>query len=149
MRLKEMREERKYTKTDIAKLLGVYDTSYGRWERNVETIPTKRLYELANIYNINIDYLSGLTNLRLKMNVPNNLNLKEIGKHVRELRLELNMTLKEISERLKISRSTWNKYELGKILISYTYLIEVCKLSKISIDYVLCRSKVKYLSDYQ
>ena len=149
MRLKEMREEHKYTKTNIAKILGVCDTSYGRWERNIEPIPTIRLYELANVYQVNMDYLAGLSNLRLKISSSNKLNLKEVGKHVRELRLELNMTLREISEKLKISWTTWNKYEVGNVMISYTYLVEVCKLTNISMDYVLGRSKVKYLSDYE
>ena len=71
----------------------------------------------------------------------------EVGKHIRELRLELNMTLREIANILAISNSTWSEYETGTYLIQSTYLITICKKTGISVDYVLGRSKIKYLKD--
>ncbi len=149
MRLNQIREECKFTKNKVAEFLGVHKTTYGKWENNIEPIPTRRLYELANLYKVNIDYLTGISNIKLKILSSNSLDLKQIGNRVRELRLELNMTLREIAEKISISNVTWSTYELGKVLINSTYLIEICKLTNISIDYVLCRSKVKYLSDYK
>ena len=67
MRLKQIRKELKYTKSKVAELLGVQKATYDKWENNIEPIPTKRLYELANIYHINMDYLSELSNLKLNM----------------------------------------------------------------------------------
>ena len=59
------------------------------------------------------------------------------------------MTLREIGNKIFLSDATLSIYEVDKVLINFTYLLEVCKLTNISMDYVLCRSKVKYLSDYQ
>ena len=156
MRLNQMRKEYKYTKNKVAEFLNVHKTTYGKWENNIEPIPTRRLYELANLYKVNIDYLVGISNIKLKISSSDYLDLKQVGSlvsladtEIKELRLELNMTLREIAEKISISNVTWSTYELGKVLINSTYLIEMCKLTNISLDYVLCRSKVKYLDDYK
>ena len=57
------------------------------------------------------------------------------------------MTLSEIAEILSISNYTWSEYETGTYLIQSTYLINICKKAGNSIDYILDRSKIKYLKD--
>ena len=53
-RLKELRERKNLTKKEIANMIGVSDSIYARWEHEKDIIPTIRLYQLANFYEINI-----------------------------------------------------------------------------------------------
>ncbi len=147
LRLENIRKEEKLTKMQVSKMLNVSDVTYGKWEHELEQIPTKRLFQFANLFKINIDYLVGLTNIKIPKKEQYTLNIIEVGQHIRELRLELNMTLREIAEILAISNSTWSEYETGTYLIQSTYLINICKKTGISIDYILGRSKIKYLKD--
>ena len=147
LRLENVRNEKKLTKIQVSKMLNVSDVTYGKWEHEFEQIPTRRLFQFANLFEINIDYLVGLSNIKIPKKGNYLLNLKEIGQHIRELRLELNMTLREIAKLLAISNSTWSEYETGTYLIQSTYLIIICKKTGISADYILGRSKVKYLKD--
>lgn len=146
-RLEDVRLLNNYSRTQIAELLGVSKRAYTNWENNSETIPTRRLIQLSNIYRINIDYLMCLTNIKLTKNIKSDINIENISFRVREIRAELNLTIRELAKILSIDNSTWSKYENAINLIQTTFLVETCKMSAISIDYVLDRSKVKYLND--
>ena len=63
--LETLREINNLKAKDIAEKLGVYKSVYSEWENNKTPIPTKRLIELANIYQINIDYLLNLTTKKM------------------------------------------------------------------------------------
>ena len=60
-RLEELREEKELTKRKIAADLGVSGSLYGRWENDRFLIPTRRLYQLGNYFQVNIDYILRLT----------------------------------------------------------------------------------------
>lgn len=142
--LEELRENKDLTKTEIAKELGVSDSIYIRWEKGKDIIPTDRLYQLANYYKINIDYILGLTNSKIYIKASNKIDLEIISKRVREIRKDYNETLAKFSRRLNTSNSTWSAYETGKVLILCAFLIEVCKFGNYSADWVLGRSEEKY-----
>lgn len=142
--LEELRENKDLTKTEIAKELGVSDSIYIRWEKGKDIIPTDRLYQLANYYKINIDYILGLTNSKIYIKASNKIDLEIISKRVREIRKDYNETLSKFSRRLNTSNSTWSAYETGKVLILCAFLIEVCKFGNYSADWVLGRSEEKY-----
>ncbi len=48
--------------TQIAKLLGMSQTGYSKYETGENDIPTTILIKLARFYNTSIDYLLGETN---------------------------------------------------------------------------------------
>ena len=54
------------------------------------------------------------------------------------------MSLSEFTKLLNTSPSTWNAYENGKVIILGAFLYEVCKEYKVSADYLLGRSNIKY-----
>ncbi|MBQ2774963.1 MAG: helix-turn-helix transcriptional regulator [Clostridia bacterium] len=60
-RIREIREDRDLTQTDIAIILKTSQTVYSRYERNERTLPTELLYELCKYYNLSADYLLGLS----------------------------------------------------------------------------------------
>lgn len=143
-KLEELREINELTKTELANKLGVSDSIYARWENGKDIIPTRRIYQIANIYKINIDYLLGLSNYKINFNSSNIINMDTVSKRIREIRKDFNETLVEFSKRLNTSNSTWSAYETGKVLILCAFLIEVCKFGNYSADWILGRSEEKY-----
>ena len=138
-RLEELREEHNSTKKEIAKALKVSTSIYCRWENDKDSIPTIRLNELANFYNINIDYILRLTNNKVTMK-KSIINKNLISARTRELRMDMKYTLRDIAKILNTTSSTWSAYETGKTLILSSFLIKICQISKISVDWLLGRT---------
>ncbi len=63
-RLKEIREDKDYKQSDIAKVLNTTQQQYSKYELGLQVIPIERLVKLAKFYNTSVDYLIGLTNER-------------------------------------------------------------------------------------
>ena len=60
-RIRNLREDRDLTQTDIAKHLGMSQTGYSKYETGENDIPTQILIKLADYYNTSVDYLLGRT----------------------------------------------------------------------------------------
>ena len=61
-RLRDLREDRDMNQTQIAKILGMSQTGYSKYETGENDIPTFVLITLARFYDVSIDYLLGETN---------------------------------------------------------------------------------------
>ena len=64
---------------------------------------------------------------------------------LKEIRKSLKLTMRDLSSKFNTSSSAISNYENGKFLILSSFLIELCKYSNYSIDWVLGRSDNKYL----
>lgn len=144
LRLEELREERNLKQKEIAKILNVSSAIYSNWENEKVFIPTSRIYELANFYEVNIDYLLGLTNTRLKIKSSKNIDKLIVSKRCLEIRKDYNETLRQFVKRINTPNSTWSGYETGKTLILSAFLIEIAQKSNYSADWILGRSNIKY-----
>ena len=63
-RIRDLREDSDMNQTEIAKMLGMSQTGYSKYETGENDIPTSVLIRLARFYNTSIDYLLGETNKR-------------------------------------------------------------------------------------
>ena len=63
-RIRDLREDNDLTQTQIAKMLGMSQTGYSKYETGENDIPTQVLIKLADFYNTSIDYLLGRTATR-------------------------------------------------------------------------------------
>ena len=61
-RIRDLREDRDLNQTEVAKMLGMSQTGYSKYETGENDIPTAILIKLARFYNTSIDYLLGETN---------------------------------------------------------------------------------------
>ena len=61
-RIRDLREDKDLNQTQIAKMLGMSQTGYSKYETGENDIPTDILIKLARFYNTSIDYLLGETN---------------------------------------------------------------------------------------
>lgn len=141
--LETLREINNLKAKEVAERLGVYKSIYSEWENNKTPIPTKRLIELANIYQINIDYLLNLTSKKITIPDFQNINLKEIGIRLKNIRTSLNFSLRTLGQELNCSFSALAAYERGEKLINSEILISLALLSNVSIDYILGRIHAK------
>lgn len=60
-RLKDLREDRDMTQTDLSKILDIQQTVYSRYERGIQPIPLIHLLKLADFYHTSTDYILSRT----------------------------------------------------------------------------------------
>ncbi|MBO5908668.1 MAG: helix-turn-helix transcriptional regulator [Clostridia bacterium] len=63
-RIRDLREDKDLTQTEIAKYLDMSQTGYSKYETGENDIPTATLIKLARYYNTSIDYLLGETDCK-------------------------------------------------------------------------------------
>ena len=63
-RIREIREEHNLTQTFVASLLKVGQRTYSDYESGKTRIPVDSLIVLAKYYNISMDYISGISNIK-------------------------------------------------------------------------------------
>ncbi len=56
-RIRELREDRDLTQTEISKLLNISQVAYSYYELNKRNIPLETLCKLADFYNVSLDYI--------------------------------------------------------------------------------------------
>ena len=136
-RIKNLREELELTQTKMANILGCTRSTYSLWEINKNTIPVYYLNKIANEFNINIDYLVNLSNIKqIKFN-KNELDKITIGKKIKLARKSANLTQEKLAAKLNTTHSVISAYESGKTTISTLFLIEIAKITNQSLNWLL------------
>ncbi len=62
-RIRDLREDRDLTQTQVAKMLEMSQTGYSKYETGENDIPTSALIKLARFYGVSVDYLLGETDV--------------------------------------------------------------------------------------
>ena len=60
-RIKKLREERKLTQAELARMLGVTRACVNAWEMGISTPSTQSLVQLAQIFDVSTDYILGVS----------------------------------------------------------------------------------------
>ncbi|MBP5209325.1 MAG: helix-turn-helix transcriptional regulator [Clostridia bacterium] len=58
-RIRDLREDRDLTQTQVARILGMSQTGYSKYETGENDVPTAVLIKLARFYATSVDYLLG------------------------------------------------------------------------------------------
>lgn len=61
-RLRELREDKDLTQTQIAQVLSMSQVGYSKYETGRNDVSIHVLIELSKFYNTSVDYILGLTN---------------------------------------------------------------------------------------
>ncbi|MBE6804792.1 MAG: helix-turn-helix transcriptional regulator [Ruminococcaceae bacterium] len=67
-RIRDLREDKDLNQTQVAKILGMSQTGYSKYETGENDLPTAILIKLADFYDVSIDYLLNRTD-EPKMNI--------------------------------------------------------------------------------
>lgn len=63
-RISELREDHDYKQKEIADVINVAQTTYSDYERGIVRIPVEYLIRLAEFYNVDMNYLCGVSNVK-------------------------------------------------------------------------------------
>lgn len=135
--LRNIRENANLRQMDVANILGINRSTYTSYEIERDNIPITHLNNLCNYFNVSIDYIMGLNNIKKYDYSKPNIDIKKEKERLKELRKEYKLTQIEIAKILNTSRSTWTGYEYGKYQIPTLLLYELSKRYKYSMDYML------------
>lgn len=64
-RIKDMREDLDLSQSDVAKILHCTQAAYSYYESGKRDIPTNVLIALASLYHCSIDYLLGISDIKI------------------------------------------------------------------------------------
>ena len=140
--LKDCREELEMTQKELGFVFGVSKNNVSGWENGHDTMPFNKLIRFCNLYDYSLDYAIGFIRRNIKYDKINT-NKNMIGKKLKEIRNDLNLTQTKLSEQCGISQSTYSAYESGKYLINTLTIYTICMKYNISMDYIVGRSSKK------
>ena len=141
-KLIEIREDLNLRQKDIADILGITQQSYSLWENGSKVIPLKHLNNLCNYYNLNMDYVIGLSSIKYYNVINKKIDKILIGERLRKIRKDKNITQEELASILNTTHSTISAYESGKTTILTAFAYEICKRYNISMDYLCGRTLI-------
>ena len=139
MRLKEIRIENNLRQIEVANILNVSRSAYAMWEVEQDIIPLRRLNDFCNEFNVSLDYILELSDLKNYPNSNKDIDLDKMKIRITTLRKNAHLTQEKLSKKLNITRSLISKYENGTNLILTSFLIEYSNFFKISADYLVGR----------
>ena len=141
-RLIEARENFNLRQKDIVDILGITQQFYFLWENGSKIIPLKHLNNLCNYYNLSMDYVIGLSNIKYYNITNKEIDKILIGERLRKIRKDKNITQEELADILNTTHPTISAYESGKSTILTAFAYEICKRYNISMDYLCGRTLI-------
>ena len=65
MRLKDLREDSDMSQSQIAEFLHMKQNTYSQYENGKRQIPLEMLIKIAVFYNVSVDYILGITDVKV------------------------------------------------------------------------------------
>ncbi len=137
--LKWCREELEMTQTELGYVFGVSKNTVSGWENAHDTMPLNKLIKFCNLYDYSLDFVCGFTRKNIKCDKIKT-NKEKIGKRLKELRTNLNLSQQALADECNFSQATYSTYETGKFLINSITIYTICKTYDISMDYLVGRT---------
>ena len=138
-RLFFLREEKDLTQEDIGKMLNVSRTAISQWETSKEIIPLEQLNAYANYFNVSLDYIVQISNVKEYKIINKSLDPKIVGKRLLYIRHKFGITQEELANNLNTTHSTISAYETGKTLILTVFAYQICVKYNVSMDWLCGR----------
>lgn len=139
-RIKEIRLDLGLTQSQMANLLNVTRSAYSLWEIEKNIIPLVKLCEFSNTFKISLDYITKLSNDN-QFNDNVFLNKKELGKKIKVIRKQKNLTQEKLAKLLNTTHFAISAYENGVTLIPTIFLLEICKITNKSMNWCFNNAK--------
>lgn len=135
-RLFFLREERDLTQEDMGKILNVSRVAVSQWETGKEIIPLEKLNIYSNYFNVSLDYILNISNVKEYKIINKSLDPKVIGKRILYVRNKFNISQEKLAKDLNTTHSTISAYESGKTLILTGFAYDIVTKYKLSMDWL-------------
>lgn len=126
-------------------LIGTIKVSICNWEKGREIIPLSKLNIYSNYFNVSMDYILNLNNDKILSHKIETLDKKLIGKNIKTIRENHNLSQRDLARELNTSCSNICYYETGKNLILTAFAYQICVKYNVSMDW-LCGKKNRHFS---
>ena len=136
-RLKELRKEKNVYQTVVANYLKMSQNGYSQYETFLSNIPTIKLKKLAKFYNVSIDYILCLTDIKDSYQNSYVIPIESNMNRLKDVREDRDLLQTDICKILKMSQNGYSQYETGVCDIPIIHLITLCDYFDVSIDYLL------------
>lgn len=135
-RIHELRIQKKLTLEELSNMVGVKKSAVWKWENEiVVNIKKDTILKLAEALNTTPTYIMGFNENEGYME---RLAIPDIGKRIKERRIEKGITLKQIAGKLGVTEATAQRYECGNIKnIPYEYIGTYGKILNCSPAYLM------------
>lgn len=143
LRYAELRLDAEKRQGDIAEILNVKTNTYSKWENCINDMSIEKCNDLANYYHTTMDYMLGLSNIRIVINNILDIDWNVLCKRLYELRKGTNLSQDVLSKKLGFPQTTYSQYESGKRKPTTMKLLVVAQYYNVSFDYLVGRSQNK------
>lgn len=134
IQIKNLRIDNDLTQEEISKKLNINRRTYADYENLVNETPLDVFVKIACFYNVSLQYLSGLTNVRFPILPLDSYSYNKVLTNIINLRERNNLTLEKLASKIHCSTNTLCQYETGKRKIPLQILMQLTKIYKISLD---------------
>lgn len=143
LRLKELRTNNNLSQAELASILGIARQTYNHYELQENIIPLKHLNNIANHFNVSIDYILDINKEIKYENSIDEINQNISAERLKNFRKENKLTQQKLAAILNTFHTVIVDYEHGKNFIATPFLYTICKKYQISADYLL--GKIDYI----
>ena len=144
-RISDLRTDHDLNHNQIAEILNVKNNTYTQWEIGRNDMPIKKANELSNYYEVSLDYLLGLSNVKY-IEESKDINLDIMCKRLRELRIEKHLTQEKLGKKVGFVQTTYTCYENGTSTPTTFKLLLFAKFYNVSFDYLVGKSNIKEIA---
>ncbi|HEY8435897.1 MAG TPA: XRE family transcriptional regulator [Haloplasmataceae bacterium] len=114
-RLVNLRKMHGYTQQKVAEALGISRGAYGNYETGKREPDTETLSALAELYGVSVDFLLGRTDNPAPPSTRRDIDRgTTIGKRLKQLREERQLTLRQLAQVAHVSHSFISDIEQGR-----------------------------------
>ena len=144
--IKNLRNDKDIKQYEIAKEIGVSSKTYSMYENEYRNIPIKNLDKILIKFNISLDYILELSKEKNYENLKR-INFKTYAKRIKEIRIELKLSQKEMSKLIGCSQQSLSEYENENAIMPLEILKLFAIKSNLSADYITGKIKSKIYLD--
>ena len=137
-----LRTKNNLKQKNVARLLNVKENTYSKWEKCSNDIPLEKVNILANYYDVNLDYLLGISN-RIEHSEKLKIDYKKICERLLELRKENHLTQNKLSDKIGFFQTTYSSFETDVRCPTTYKLLYIVNFYNASLDYVVGRTNTK------
>ena len=137
LRLVELRNKLGMSRTSFAKSIGISETHMKRFETGVSVPKEKLINTICEKYHVNPVYFTGGVSIEEAIAEVDDDGREDVGKRLKEIRLERGMTIKEFSALINISYTHLYMVETGNNPLSEKMASEIADRLHLGVDWLL------------